>query len=83
MAEISISISDELKDKASSLSKEALAKLFERALLLDLERREREEALAKLKDLFKHSKLTNEDCLSLGEQVKADLAKRLQKEGKL
>lgn len=83
MAEISIRLPSELKEKASSLSEESLAKLFEKALRSDLERREREEALSKLKDLFKNSKLTDEDCLSLGEKVKKDLFKRLQKKGKL
>lgn len=82
MAEISVKIADELKDKVDSLSEEALAKLFEKALRSDIERRERESALKKLKELFKHSKLTDENCLLLGEQVKEDLYKRLQKENK-
>jgi len=48
-----------------------------------LEAVKRQEALQKLNELFKNSKLTDEDCLRLGEQVKEDLYKRLKKEGKV
>jgi len=48
-----------------------------------LETVKKQEALQKLNELFKNSKLTDEDCLRLGEQVKDDLYKRLKKEGKL
>jgi len=78
MAEVSIKISDELEQKLAGLSDLVLAKLFEKALKSELERRERKDALEKLNDLFKNSELTDKDCLFLGEQVKEDLAKRLQ-----
>lgn len=48
-----------------------------------LEAVKRQEALEKLNELFKNSKLTDEDCLRLGEQIKDELYKRLKKEGKL
>ena len=79
MATLSFKVSDDLKRKSSQFSDVALAEIFERALQINLEKKERDEALETLNDLFRDSTFNDEDCFTLGEKLKEDLYESLKK----
>jgi len=78
MANVTVSISEELKHKMDSLPdvnwsetvREFLSEKVNRAVLLK-----------KLDKMLENSKLTEEDCLRLGEKVKADMWKKYKEKG--
>lgn len=78
MPNITLSVPEELKQKLDKLPeinwsetiREFLSKKVKRAALLK-----------KLDKMLENSELTEEDCLKLGEKVKAGMLKRYKKEG--
>tara|TARA_Y100000034_G_C6852327_1_gene386791 strand:+ start:131 stop:385 length:255 start_codon:yes stop_codon:yes gene_type:complete len=84
MPELSIPISEELKQESSKLPKPALTKIFEKALRSELEERsERQLILSAVNKILENSKFTDEDCLRLGREVNEGMYEQLKKEGLL
>jgi len=80
MASMTLAVDNELRLYMKVLPWVNWSEVAREELLEDLKK---DKALRKLDKLFKESKLTDEDCLKLGRQLKQDMLKRLRTEGKL
>jgi len=80
MPSVTFSVPNKLKSKMKELSWINWSELARQEVLIQ---DKRVRLLEELEELTKDSKLTDEDCLRLGEKVKEDFLKRLKKEGKL
>ncbi|MEA3378381.1 MAG: hypothetical protein U9Q69_01955 [Nanoarchaeota archaeon] len=80
MASVTFAIPKDVKLGIKELSWVNWSEAAREELVSDIKR---SKALQKLDELFKDSKITDEDCLMLGRQLKKDMRKRLKKEGKL
>jgi len=79
MPNLTISVPEELKKQLDSMPEINWSESMREFLS---EKVKRAAILKKMDDMLKHSKLTEEDCLRLGDEMKEGMWKRYQKERK-
>ena len=82
MAELKVEIPEQVKEEIKKYSDIEWSKVFEKAVKRELrERSKRELVIYALDKILENSKLTEEDALRLGDELKERVWKRHQAEG--